>query len=162
MILGLRGIFTLMSVTYFQFYSPPLSPHDLRNYRGPPAVDHWPTPGSLMDSAWEMEPCSSSTPNSTQGRRRPWPGSYMDSPGRYLMYCLVHQVLGMGKYWTLLRLDSAYWIFSLSSCALTVFEMIHFFHFPWSCLIYWQVLYTYRPWNVLLHHTLAARSPHAR
>lgn len=40
MILSLQGIFTLMPVAYFQFYSPPLSPHDLRNYRGPPAVNH--------------------------------------------------------------------------------------------------------------------------
>lgn len=94
----LQGIFTLMPVAYFQFYSPPLSPHDLRNYRGPPAVNHWPTLESPMDSALEMEPDSSLTPNSTGGRRRLWPGSYMDSPGPYPMYCLAHQV--QRKDWT--------------------------------------------------------------
>lgn len=127
MILSLQGIFTLMPVAYFQFYSPPLSPHDLRNYRGPPAVYHWPTPGSPMDSAWEMGPGSSSTPNSTGGRRRLWPRSYMDSPGPYPMYCLVHQV--QRKDWTFVTFRKCLLNFFLSWCAWTVFEMVHFFHF---------------------------------
>lgn len=137
MILGLRGIFTLMPVTYFQFYSPPLSPQNLHNYRGPPAVDHWPTQGSPMDSAWEMEPCSSSTPNSTRGRRRPWPGSYMDSPAPYLTYCLVHQVIGKDR--TLLHLESVYWFFLADVHCLSMKWSI-FSIFP-SCVspIYWQM-----------------------
>lgn len=127
MILSLQGIFTLMPVAYFQFYSPPLSPHDLRNYRGPPAVNHWPTPESPMDSALEMEPGSSSTPNSTGGRRRLWPGSYMDSPGPYPMYCLAHQV--QRKDWTFVTFRKCFWIFFELMC-MDCFWNGPFFPFP--------------------------------